>query len=288
MLQSHIVARLATLLFCISLFALIAPAVSTPALAQDTTVFLPIVLQPRPVPLPAAMVFVPAGPFAMGCNSNASQCTGADKPAHGVTLGAYSIDMYEVTNARYAACVNAGACSAPHEKSSNSRPEYYGNTKYANYPVIHVSWSQAAAFCAWDGKRLPTEAEWERAARGHYGSVIYPWGFALPTCDLLNFTPAGPCVGDTTPVGAYQGGVSSTGAMDMSGNVYEWVADWYQSDYYTVSPPVNPQGPASGVYRVLRGGSWHSCYGTIRTSSRFLRLPEFSSYEIGFRCARSQ
>ena len=208
------------------------------------------------------------------CNAeNGGNCDrawfAAEAPQHTVYLDAYSIDKYEVANARYQACVDAGGCTAPHDPSSATRTSYYGNPDYAGYPVINVDWGQAETFCAWEGKRLPTEAEWEKAARGTDGR-IYPWGNQNPTCDLANGVVQGKrCVGDTSPVGSYAAGASPYGVMDMAGNVWEWVNDWYDENYYSHSPASNPPGPATGDTRVLRGGSW-----ALRRLRHARRLPQ--------------
>lgn len=244
-------------------------------------------------PLPSEMVFIPAGPFQMGCLPNDTVCNNDEKPLHTITLDAYSIDKYEVTNARYAACVSAGVCSAPRLANSSTRSPYYGNPTYNNYPAIYVNWNQAATFCAWDGKRLPTEAEWEKAARGSSDTRIFPWGNQRPDCTRANHDYANGytfqlCVGDTDEVGSYSTGASPNGAMEMSGNVYEWVSDWYHSDYYNISPPTNPTGPATGDYRVQRGGSWNDWWGPARTSYRSGKwVPTSNRNDLGFRCARS-
>jgi len=227
----------------------------------------------------------------MGCDVNNSVENGCsdswqtrELPLHTVNLDAYYIDKYEVTNARYKACVDAGGCTAPQQSSSSSRPSYYGNAEYADYPVINVTWHQANAFCAWAGKRLPTEAEWEKAARGSSDTRKYPWGNTAPDSTLVNYNDN---VGDTTAVGSYPAGASPYGVMDMAGNVWEWVNDWWQEDYYSVSPSSNPQGPATGTGRVLRGGSWLNYDDHVRSALRNYYHPDFWYDYIGFRCVRS-
>jgi serine/threonine-protein kinase len=232
-------------------------------------------------------ILIPAGSFQMGCDSSnsAESCSSYEQPLHTVTLSAYSIDKYEVTNARYKACVDAGGCTAPGIVNSFSRSPYYGTSTYADYPVINVTWQQASAFCAWAGGRLPTEAEWEKAARGSSDTRKYPWGNSAPDCTQTNYSW---CVGDTSRVGSYPSGASPYGVMDMGGNVWEWVNDWYQSDYYSVSPSNNPQGPVTGESRVLRGGSGDNFDDGVRSASRD-RLNPGGWYGLnGFRCVRSQ
>ncbi len=160
-----------------------------------------------------------------------------EQPVHEVTLDAFWIDRTEVTNAQFAGCVADGACQPPSETSSSTRDPYYGNDEFADYPVIYVSWNDASEFCEWAGGRLPTEAEWEYAARGPE-SFTYPWGNNGPSTSLLNFDTN---VGDTSEVGSYPDGASWVGALDMAGNVWEWVNDWYDSGYYQNSPGENPR-----------------------------------------------
>jgi len=199
-----------------------------------------------------------------------------------VTGSAFVLDRYEVTNARYQACVRAGACAAPSLQSSNARAHYFDDPAFADYPVIFVSWKQAQAFCAFAGGRLPSEAEWERAAVGSDSPRTYPWGESPPDCAKANF--AG-CVGDTDRVGRRLAGASPYGALDMAGNVWEWTADWYDAGYYSASPGQDPRGPESGRLKVMRGGCWVSGESTLRTTCRKPSLPSSWAPNVGFRCA---
>lgn len=222
----------------------------------------------------------------MGCNENipGEICNSFELPLHTVYLGDYYIDKYEVTNSNYAECVNAGACNLP------SNTGHYSDTNYLNHPVTYVTWDDAEDYCSWEGKRLPTEAEWEKGAKGTSGTRIYPWGNAEPTCSLLNMNG---CVRNTTVVGSYPDGASLPyGLTDMAGNVVEWISDWYASDYYSSHPvdswPSNPTGPPEGTLKIIRMGSFESGAQNNRSSLRQGTSPTTSHYDRGFRCAMSQ
>jgi len=269
-------------------WALTRPALPTPAPStREPTA------TPPPTAAPAAdaseitdatgvpMRLVPAGEFTMGSDSYDDE-----KPVHQVYLDAFYMDVYEVTNAAYKTCVDAGRCTPPHGTSSYTRSSYYGNSQFDNYPVINVDWNQANAYCEWRGAQLPTEAQWEKAARGTDGR-IYPWGDTPPTCSLANFSAGKYCVGDTWKAGSSESGKSPYGIYDLAGNVWEWVADWYDSSYYSISPSNNPQGPASGEYRAVRGGSWLNNGNNLRSADRNRNVPSDSNNYLGFRCALS-
>ena len=220
----------------------------------------------------------------MGCNEAVDDdCFFDEYPYHEVYLDSYYIDVTEVTAADYAACVSAGGCTAA---GSGAYATYQVAGK-ESHPINYVDWYQAEAYCIWAGKRLPTEAEWEKAARGADGRK-YPWGNESPTCDVA--VTSG-CPGDTQPVCSVSpAGDSPYGLCDMAGNVFEWVADWYSSDYYDTSPANNPTGPNSGSTRVIRGGSFDYYAVGLRVSDRGggYGFPSGGFVALGFRCARSE
>ncbi len=241
------------------------------------------------------LVHIPAGEFEMGSSRVVdAQAFEEELPSHLVYLDAYWIDKTEVSNAQYAMCVaDSGACTKPANNYSLTRESYYEESQYGDYPVIFVSWTQASAYCAWAGRRLPTEAEWEKAARGLDGR-IYPWGNTFDGtlanyCDINCQTDwkdgsFDDGYSDTSPVGEYPDGASTYGVLDLSGNVYEWVADWFEP--YHEGQQTNPTGPTSGLEKIIRGGSWGDDRIHIRSSIRSSKNSDNSLNFVGFRCAR--
>jgi formylglycine-generating enzyme required for sulfatase activity len=221
-----------------------------------------------------------SGDFEMGCNQELdTECLDYEKPYHQVTLGGFQIDVFETTQEKYAQCVDAGVCAAP---TCDWDPD-----ARAQYPVVCITYPQASEYCGWAGKRLCTEAEWERAARGTDGRK-FPWGNQDAGCDraVMNDGEAGCGTLGAFPVGSRPEGMSPCGAHDMAGNVLEWVSDWFRLDYYQQSPEENPQGPASGTTRVMRGGSFNSGSLTLRTSYRAQADPHNGYHNLGVRCCK--
>lgn len=248
------------------------------------------------------MVSIPAGTYTIGADPELARDTCSkfregcevewfldEGPIHQVELNDYFIDQYEVTNASYADCVADGVCQPPKLKDSATRDLYFSNPVYDDYPVINVPQDYAAAYCEWRGGRLPTEAEWEVAARGGSDNTLFPWGNAAPVCEVAapngaKFDDGAACDDtDTEPVGSYP--PNAFGLYDMAGNVSEWTADWYN-----VYPGGDPalSTDFGEVYRVVRGGSWYNFGDTLRVAIRFGGKPDFWSHNYGFRCAADQ
>jgi formylglycine-generating enzyme required for sulfatase activity len=232
------------------------------------------------------MCRVPAGEFMMGCNEAVdAECLPHESPYHRVHLDEFLIDRHEVTVAAYRECVAAGACEPP---------EWDWVKRYCNWrrggrddhPINCVEWYHARDYCRWVGKRLPTEAEWEKAARGTDGRK-YPWGNAPVSCEVavIDDGQDGCGANRTWPVCSKPAGIGPYGTCDTIGNTYEWTADWYAEDYYERSPARDPQGPASGELRVLRGGSWNRQSDRARASHRVGYPADDNPYCRGFRCA---
>ena len=260
------------------------------------------------------MVYIPSGKFTMGnnaeetlatCQRITSECLldwfKDEEPPHQVDLDAYWIDQTEVSNAMYAMCVQERKCAQPATNKSYSGETYYGNPDFDNFPVNNVSWTDADSYCSWAGRRLATEAEWEKSATWDENAkrkYAFPWGNVfdgslLNYCDKncpLEWSDKNTDDGfaETAPVGNYQGNASSYGVLDMAGNVWEWVNDRYNPDYYGNSPLSNPTGPKTGQDRVLRGGSWGGTIEDIFSTGRLYLDPVTTNHAIGFRCALSE
>ena len=231
---------------------------------------------------PVLMVTIPAGPFLMGTQSPKGR---ADEwPQRTVQVDAFAIDAVEVTNERYMNFVTTTGHRSP--------PNPYGTGVLVSVkgieqlPVVQVTWYDAKAYCAWAKKRLPTEAEWEKAARGTDGRT-FPWGEDTPTAKRANYDREWADDKTLHAVGSLPGGDSPYGIKDMSGNAREWVQDWYDPDYYANAPTKNPQGPDKGIVRVIRGGSWHSPHSDITATARGRGGFALQTHGTGFRCVRS-
>lgn len=308
-----------TKIFLFFIFLISACQTQTPvATAEPTSTTIPTQtatptathIPPSPTVMPSAtpetikistkdgmtQIHIPAGTFTMGGLDVYRE--NDELPAHDVKLNSYWFDQVEVTNGMYNLCVQANVCRPPAQIRSDNREEYFGNIEFQDYPVVHVTWVDANTYCTWAERRLPSEAEWEYAARGN-DKRNYPWGDEAPNQYTANFNNL---IGDTTRVGSYAEGVSPFGVLDMAGNVWEWVADRYRQDYYAKSIFENPLGPSiDEVFNtmfVIRGGSFQDEEIDLRVSNRnFIDGPNIhaepdddeyygrSSVKIGFRCA---
>ena len=224
-----------------------------------------------------SMMLVPAGEFIMGSSAGDPD----ERPVRKVYVDAFFIDKHQMSVGKYGTFLDATAHEAPADWDVMSK------SIHQKRPVVNVDWADADAYCRWAGKRLPTEAEWEKAARGMDGRT-YPWGNEIPTDLHANMKKE---IWNNhvvlTPVGTYEAGKSPYGVYDMAGNVWEWVNDWYSQDYYKTGPLRNPTGPPTGSSKVVRGGSWGSSPKDLRSANRDSRLPSFGSLGTGFRCAKN-
>jgi sulfatase modifying factor 1 len=233
------------------------------------------------------LVLIPAGPFPMGVPAGARDGGRDEYPRHEVHLNAYYIDKYEVTNGRYLEFMRATGHRAPQHPIDPKRNLWQGGLmpeSVVDRPVINVDWYDADAYCRWAGKRLPTEAEWEKAARGT-DDRRFPWGNVEPTDKHLNYNQHWQGEKTLMPVGSYEAGKSPYGVYDMAGNVWEWVADWYDEHYYEHSPPRNPKGPPSSGFKVIRSSGWHVETPLVRIFTRVKSDPRNRNDSTGFRCA---
>ena len=229
-------------------------------------------------PIPEEMVLIPAGPFIRGTDQGGFD----EQPQRTLYLSGFMIDKYETTNSQYAGFVAATGHrkSAPPSRYAKNMTRMRG----VNQPVVYVSWDDAHAYCAWKGKRLPTEAEWEKAMRGLNGR-LWPWG-NVEVASAANWGRVDDVFEVTAPVGRFRSDESPFGVMDGAGNVMEWVDDWYQENAYRDAAESNPRSPEHGTYKVLRGAGYTSSGSDLRITSRSKMVPDFRDETIGFRCAQ--
>ncbi len=234
---------------------------------------------------PTGAVVVAGGPFQMGCREKIdANCRPDEYPYHDVVLSSFAIDRTEVTANAYQECVEAGDCAPPSDMTPFAAT---CNHTSGSEPVVCVDWFSAEDYCTWRGGHLPSEAQWEKAARGTDGR-LYPWGSQAPSCDLAHFYG---CPGDDgpIPVGSKPMGASIYGVLDMAGNVTEWIGDWYSPSYYSESPATDPPGPDDGEMRGLRSSHFFDYAEASRTSSRTphydVGYPDDQNISVGFRCA---
>jgi iron(II)-dependent oxidoreductase len=252
---------------------------------------LDLVLKPMDAILPAEdMVRIEAGSFVMGCNPTVDdECIDSERPAREIQLDGYEIDRTEVTVLAYQACVADGLCDPPVRYAPGRYQACnWGHPERLDHPVNCITWADAEGYCTWRGTRLPTEAEWEHAARGRFGQR-FPWGNEDATCELAVLSLRDCPREHTEPVGSLPDGQSPYGLLDVAGNVEEWTADWYGVDYYGVAPERTPTGPVEGHQgrRSSRGGGFDDTPDEARTSARDGESPDDPDEDVGFRCARS-
>ena len=236
----------------------------------------------------APMVLIPEGPFPMGVPKSARDGGVDERPNHEVFISTFYMDKYEVTNGRYLQFVTETGHRTPQHPTDPTKGLWKGNMmpeSVTDLPVINVDWADAQAYCHWAEKRLPTEAEWEKAAKGP-NDWRFPWGNVEPTDRHLNYNQVWRGEATLVPGGIYEAGKSPYGAYDMAGNVWEWVADWYDPQYYSKSPARNPKGPETGTHKVLRSSGWHVETPQVRIFTRIRMDPLGRNHSTGFRCAK--
>jgi sulfatase modifying factor 1 len=236
----------------------------------------------------APMALIPEGPFPMGVPHAARDGGVDERPNHEVFVDNFYMDLYEVTNGRYLQFVTETGHRVPQHPTDPSKGIWKGNMmpeSITDLPVINVDWHDGEAYCRWAGKRLPTEAEWEKAAKGT-NDWRFPWGDVEPTVEHANFNQTWRGEATLVQVGIYEKGKSPYGIYDVAGNVWEWVADWYEADYYHKSPTHNPQGPETGKYKAVRSSGWQGETPQVRVFTRIKSLPTDRNNSTGFRCAQ--
>ncbi len=253
-------------------------AASEAAPPTDTAVPESSATAPVVAGVPPGMLLIPAGSYLMGSDNGGSD----ERPPHTASLDTFYLDETEVTNSAYSVCVQDGACTEPINKGSFTRATYFDDPAFSNFPVTSIRWAQAVQYCQWnDGKRLPSEAEWEFAATGGDGRS-FPWGDTFDAARL----PAGEP--DTTEVGSYRNGASPFGVLYLAGNAVEWVSDFYDALYYAEAEPNNPAGPAGGTEHVARGGAFgNPDPGAYTTTRRYHLAEDATDVDVGFRCAKT-
>ncbi len=227
------------------------------------------------------MIVIPAGEFFMGSKNEEGRTD--EKPQRRIYLDSFEIDVNEVSNDRYLNFIHkTGRKEPPNPYSKGLLSQ---ETGISNLPVVQVTWYDAVDYCRWAGKRLPTEAEWEKAARGDKG-LVYPWGSEFPSNKHVNFQKNWEGIQTLWPVDTNNETASPFGLMGMAGNVREWVQDWYAPDYFQTAPQKNPRGPEAGILKVIKGGSWHSFKADLRSASRGKGGFALKTDGIGFRCVK--
>jgi formylglycine-generating enzyme required for sulfatase activity len=256
-----------------TIFALLGAWVISPEISAET----PPVIEKDPV----EMVVIPAGTFIRGSAPGEGRLD--EQPKRKIYLNSFAIDKYEVSNARYIAFLEETLHKPPLNVYGDG--PLSGEKDIADLPVVQVTWHDAVDYCFWAGKRLPTEAEWEKAGRGS-DSRLYPWGKEPPTPDRAQFDREWDGKKTFRKVNSLPEGQSSFGVYQLSGNVREWTQDWYDAEYYANGPDRNPRGPETGILKAIRGGSWRSFDSDIRVTSRGKGGFALKTHGIGFRCAR--